>query len=65
MKLHVALTKSDNKYLNYPAHGILHVIEMGTNNTIISAVFSPDSLDGYRGWVDVRNPEFTYARSAT
>ncbi len=62
MKIEVTLTNSKNTYLQYPCVGLLHVIEMGTHNKIIVAVFHRKEGDGkYGAPVSVDHPQFIYA----
>jgi hypothetical protein len=57
--LKVRLMASENEYIRYPAKGVLHVLEQGSDLSIIVAVFHVAYPDGRLGSpVVVRNPRF-------
>jgi hypothetical protein len=59
--LMVRLEMSENRYITYPAHGALVILEQGTDLSVISAVFHRQYEDGSLGSpVEVRNPVFKY-----
>lgn len=56
----VRLSRSENTFINYPALGLLEVLEFGTTGSVISAVFRCMSEGKLHAPVEVRNPEFEY-----
>lgn len=57
----VVLHKSENKYIAYPAVGVLRVLEQGTDLSIIKAVFHLLAGDGKLGPpVVVKRPSFSH-----
>lgn len=59
--LQVTLTASENTYIDYPARGVLVVLEHSTDLRISQAVFHHLKDDGRLGPpVEVRRPKFIY-----
>lgn len=57
----VTMLASDNTYLTYPVDGEIELLELGTNGSIIHAVFRRSNPDGTPSApVEVRRPHFTY-----
>lgn len=63
-KLRVTLESSDNQYLPYPCNGMLELFELGTDGSVITAVFRREGPSEYTGYpfapVVVRKPVFIY-----
>lgn len=60
--LPVVLADSANKFITYPAVGVLTIMEQGTDLSIIVAVFRHLEDDGRLGVpVEVRRPRFSFA----
>jgi hypothetical protein len=59
--IYVKLTASDNEYLAYPAFGLLEVLELGSNGSIICANFRPLHNGKLSGYGQVKNPVFEYS----
>lgn len=59
----VTLESSDNTYIEYPATGLLTVIETGPFGSINRATFekATDNPTQFGAPVEVRNPTFRYA----
>lgn len=61
MKIKVELYSSHNNYIDYPANGLIDVLEVGVNGEVISAVFIEISDIGKKSPpVLIKNPTFKY-----
>lgn len=61
LNLRVTMVGSDNEYLSYPCNGIIQILETGTDESIISAVFRRKDEDGFLNCpVVVKHPRFEY-----